>query len=126
MAEARAESRREKDGGSKRPAEPQVTTKVGDQESAEQTQPDFKCPMPPKQRTAAKATRCAKPPKTAEKVVGNADTKPDNRQRLLRRLRRRAVSRAVPRSQVYPREAYGCYRERTPSKQARSKKLETT
>ena len=85
------------------------------EERVEETQHGFKRPMLPVKR-AAKTVR-AKPPgkaertaTTAPKPVTTTENRPDNRRRLLRRLRAREVLKSVPKNYL-PRAAYRCYKK---------------
>ena len=84
MAEAKPRVQKEADRGSGQHEEPKTTAKVGDREQVAETPLQFKCPKLPRRWTAEKAAREAKPVRTPE-------IRPDNRQRLLRRQKRRAA-----------------------------------
>ena len=82
------------------------------EERVEGTQHGFKRPMLPARRAAVrkapgKAERTAT---TAPKPVTTTESRPDNRRRLLRRLKAREVLKSVPKNYL-PRAAYRCYQK---------------
>ena len=81
------------------------------EERVEGTQHGFKRPMLPARRAARKAPgKAERTVTTAPKPVTTTESRPDNRRRLLRRMKAREAFESVPKNYL-PRAAYRCYQE---------------